>query len=68
MKTSTTAVRRFRQRQRANKLLLHVEVDHLDHCDMLIAAGLLKAWDAPHDRAAIEDATARLLKTFAEQE
>jgi hypothetical protein len=62
--TVANRVRRFRERQKSGKAVLHIEVDLFAHSEMLIAAGLLKTWD-DSDRSAIEEATARLLKTLA---
>ena len=44
--------------------ILRIDIDLLDHTDMLVAAGVLGQWDAK-DRAAIERATERLLAALA---
>jgi hypothetical protein len=64
MTTSTAAVRRFRQRQKSGKAVLQVQVDLFQLTEMLISSGFLRAWD-DHDRAAVEDATERLLAALA---
>ena len=45
--------------------MLHIDVNLLDHIDMLVAAGFLAQWD-DHDRLKIEEATANLLQSLAE--
>jgi hypothetical protein len=68
MKSAAARLRRFRERQREGKVVLKIEVDLVDHTEMLIAAGLLRAWDDDEDRATIEAATARLLRALAREE
>ena len=59
--------RRFRERQADGRAVLQVEVNLLEHADMLVAAGLLLQWDA-EDRRQVELATARLLELLAGEE
>jgi hypothetical protein len=59
-------LRRWRARQTLGKAVINVEVDLFNHTEMLIASGLLKAWD-DSNRALIEDATARLLRALASE-
>jgi hypothetical protein len=59
-------LRRFRERRALGKAVLSIEVDLFNHTEMLIASGLLKDWD-DSNRAAIEVATARMLRAFADE-
>jgi hypothetical protein len=56
--------RRHRERQAEGRIVLSVEVNAVDVCDLLIGAGLLPTWD-DHDRCAIERAVERLLAALA---
>jgi hypothetical protein len=65
LKSAAPRLRRFRERRRAGKAVLSIEVNLFDHIEMLKDAGLLKEWDES-DRTAIADATERLLRLAAE--
>jgi len=52
--------RRLRERQSLGRIVLRIEVDGVDHIEMLIEGGWLKRSEE-EDRAAVNAATARLL-------
>ena len=60
------AVRRHRERVADGRAILRIEINLLDHTDLLVSAGVLGQWDAD-DRAAIERATERLLRALASE-
>jgi hypothetical protein len=67
MKSSAARHRIFRERKREGKAILQIEVDEFAHLELLKSAGLLKEWDE-NDRAAVAEATARLLRALAAED
>lgn len=60
-RTGAERARRHRRRQRAGRIVLSLEVDEVDHVEMLIEAGFLCRSGA-EDRDEIAAATARLVE------
>ena len=56
----------FGERQATGRAVLRVDVNLLDHTEMLVAAGFLEQWD-DHDRTAIQWATAKMLQALVEE-
>jgi hypothetical protein len=57
---STERSRRSRQRNRAGKAVLEIEVDLAELADALVGAGFLEQWSS-EDRPAIQSATEKFL-------
>ena len=60
------ALRRHRERVADGRAILRIEINLLDHTDLLVAAGVLGQWD-DQDRVAIERATEALLAALAKE-
>jgi hypothetical protein len=68
MKSGALRLRRFRERQRLGKAVLTIEVDLVDHVEMLLAAGFLEVSLNDPTRAEIEAATSRLLQALVREQ
>jgi hypothetical protein len=62
MTSAAARQRRHRERERDGRLAIMVEVDAAETIELLVAAGLLDARKAFHDRADIGAAVARFLE------
>ena len=61
-----TALQRHRARVAEGRAILRIEINLLDHTDLLVASGVLQQWDS-ENRHEIERATEALLRALAKE-
>jgi hypothetical protein len=64
--SSAVRVARFRERQRANRIVLTIELDEIEHVAVLIEARQLDP-NQQDDHEAITEATQRFLQVFQKE-